>query len=347
MDIYAIVSSGFAAVYDYVLAHTLFCLVPAFFIAGAMAALIPKDLLLPYLGKNSPKHVAYPLSVASGLLLAVCSCTVLPLFAGIKKGGAGIGPAIAFLYTAPATNIVAILYTGSLIGWDVAAARIFLSVLFAVSIGLIISKMFHEEEGAQAADTFVRSSERHDIKRLVYLFSVLIGILLVGTRVSVPWVKYAIVLLLIGVSAAIARKLFIKEEIESWMRETWGFAKTIAPLLLVGVFVSGMVKVLVPQEFVTTYMGSNSLTALIIPVLFGVLVYFPTLVEVPMAKVFLGLGMGKGPLMAYLLADPVLSLPSILVVSKIMGTKRTVVYVALIIVFTVFGGYLFGALSSR
>ena len=347
MDIYAIVSSGFAAVYDYVLAHTLFCLVPAFFIAGAMAALIPKDLLLPYLGKDSPKHIAYPLSVASGLLLAVCSCTVLPLFAGIKKGGAGIGPAITFLYTAPATNIVAILYTGSLIGWDVAAARIFLSVLFAVSIGMIVSKMFHEDEAAQASDTFVRSSTSHDIRRLVYLFSVLIGILLVGTRVSVPWIKYVIVLLLIGMSAAISKKFFSKEEIESWMREAWGFAKTIAPLLFVGVFVSGMVKVLLPQEFVTTYMGSNSLTALIIPVLFGVLVYFPTLVEVPMAKVFLDLGMGKGPLMAYLLADPVLSLPSILVVSKIMGTKRTVAYVCLIIVFTVFGGYLFGLLSSQ
>ena len=346
MDIYAIVSSGFAAVYDYVLAHTLFCLVPAFFIAGAMAALIPKDLLLPYLGKDSPKHVAYPLAVASGLLLAVCSCTVLPLFAGIKKGGAGIGPAIAFLYTAPATNIVAILYTGSLIGWDVAAARIFLSILFAVSIGMIISKMFHEDEVAQASDTFVRSSNSHDIRRLVYLFSVLIGILLVGTRVSVPWIKYTIVLLLIGMSVVIAKKFFIKEERENWMRETWGFAKTIAPLLLVGVFVSGLVKVLLPQEFVTTYMGSNSLTALIIPVLFGVLVYFPTLVEVPMAKVFLDLGMGKGPLMAYLLADPVLSLPSILVVSKIMGAKRTVAYVCLIIVFTVFGGYLFGRISN-
>jgi len=347
MDIYAIVSSGFAAVYDYVLAHTLFCLVPAFFIAGAMAALIPKDLLLPYLGKDSPKHIAYPLSVVSGLLLAVCSCTVLPLFAGIKKGGAGIGPAIAFLYTAPATNIVAILYTGSLIGWDVAAARIVLSILFAVSIGMIISKMFHEQEEAQATDTFVRSSESHDIKRLVYLFSVLVGILLVGTRVSVPWIKYVLVLILIGASALIAKKLFAKEERDSWMRETWGFAKTIAPLLLVGVFVSGMVKVLLPEEFVTTYMGSNSLTALLIPVLFGVLVYFPTLVEVPMAKVFIDLGMGKGPLMAYLLADPVLSLPSILVVSKIMGAKRTVAYISLIIVFTVFGGYLFGVVSSR
>jgi len=346
MDIYAIVSSGFSAVYDYVLAHTLFCLVPAFFIAGAMAALIPKDLLLPYLGKNSPKHIAYPLSVASGLLLAVCSCTVLPLFAGIKKGGAGIGPAIAFLYTAPATNIVAILYTGSLIGWDVAAARIFLSVLFAVSIGMIISKMFHEQEETPAVDAFVRSSDSHDIRRLVYLFSVLIGILLVGTRVSVPWIKYTIVILLLGMSVAIARKFYISEEMKNWMAETWGFAKTIAPLLLAGVFVSGMVKVLLPQEFVTTYVGSNSLSALLIPVLFGVLVYFPTLVEVPMAKVFLDLGMGKGPLMAYLLADPVLSLPSILVVSKIMGTKRTVAYVVLIIVLSVIGGYLFGRISN-
>jgi len=204
--------------------------------------------------------------------------------------------------------------------------------------------MFHEEE-AQSSDTFVRSSKSHDIRRLVYLFSVLIGILLVGTRVNVPWIKYVIGLLLIGMSTVIAKKLFIKEERESWMRETWGFAKTITPLLLVGVFVSGLVKVLLPQGFVTTYMGSNSLTALIIPVLFGVLVYFPTLVEVPMAKVFLDLGMGKGPLMAYLLADPVLSLPSILVVSKIMGTKRTVAYVCLIIIFTVTGGYLFGRIS--
>jgi hypothetical protein len=154
LNISLLVYSGLEAIYDYVLAHTLFCLVPAFFIAGAMAALIPKDLLLPYLGKNSPKHVAYPLSVVSGLLLAVCSCTVLPLFAGIRKGGAGIGPAIAFLYTAPATNIVAILYTGSLIGWDVAFARIILSILFAVVIGIIINSLFHEKRELIVADTF-------------------------------------------------------------------------------------------------------------------------------------------------------------------------------------------------
>lgn len=347
MNISLLVLSGLEAIYDYVLAHTLFCLVPAFFIAGAMASLIPKDLLLPYLGKQSPKHVAYPIAVVTGLLLAVCSCTVLPLFAGIRKGGAGIGPAIAFLYTAPATNIVAVLYTGSLIGWDVAFARIFFSIIFAVAIGIIISSIFHEDDGTDESDTFVKSETVHNTRRLFYFFSALIGILLAGTRISNPTLKYSTVGALIVITAAITIKFFTKDEVNNWMRESWGFAKTIAPLLLAGVFVSGIVRVILPQEFVTKYVGSNSFVALIIPVIFGVLVYFPTLVEVPMAKALIDLGMAKGPLLAYLLSDPVLSLPSILVVSKIMGAKRTAVYVVLIIVFTVSGGYLFGLMQGK
>ena len=341
-----LVTSGLEAIYDYVLAHTLFCLVPAFFVAGAMAALIPKDLLLPYLGKKSPKHVAYPIAVVTGLLLAVCSCTVLPLFAGIRKGGAGIGPAIAFLYTAPATNIVAILYTGSLIGWDLAFARIFFSILFAVVIGIIINGFFQDDESSGDA-TFAKSGEAYDIRRLIYLFVALIGILLAGTRISDPTSKYVTVGVLIVITAGITKKFFTKDEVHNWMLESWGFAKTIAPLLLAGVFVSGIVKVVLPQEFVAKYVGSNSLSNMFIPVIFGVLVYFPTLVEVPMAKTFLDLGMARGPLLAYLLSDPVLSLPSILVVSKIMGAKRTAVYVALIIVFTICGGYLFGLMQGK
>lgn len=347
MNISLLVSAGLEAIYDYVLAHTLFCLVPAFFIAGAMAALIPKDLLLPYLGKKSPKHVAYPIAVVTGLLLAVCSCTVLPLFAGIRKGGAGIGPAIAFLYTAPATNIVAVLYTGSLIGWDVAFARIFLSILFAVVIGIIINSLFHEDTESNDADTFAKSDTKYDTKRLLYFFSALVGILLAGTRLSDPMLKYSTVGALIVITAGITKKFFTRDEVSNWMRESWGFAKTIAPLLLAGVFVSGIVKVILPQEFVAKYVGSNSLSNMFIPVIFGVLVYFPTLVEVPMAKAFIDLGMAKGPLLAYLLSDPVLSLPSILVVSKIMGAKRTVVYVSLIILLTISGGYLFGLIQAK
>lgn len=347
MNISLLLSSGLEAIYDYVLAHTLFCLVPAFFIAGAMAALIPKDLLLPYLGKKSPKHVAYPIAVVTGLLLAVCSCTVLPLFAGIRKGGAGIGPAIAFLYTAPATNIVAVLYTGSLIGWDVAFARIFFSILFAVVIGIIINSLFQEDTESNNAETFAKSDTKYDTRRLLYFFSALIGILLAGTRISDPTFKYATVGTLVVITIVITKKFFTRDEVNNWMMESWGFAKTIAPLLLAGVFVSGIIMVVLPQEFVVKYVGSNSLSNIFIPVIFGVLVYFPTLVEVPMAKAFIDLGMAKGPLLAYLLSDPVLSLPSILVVSKIMGAKRTAVYVALIIIFTVSGGYLFGLMQGK
>jgi len=342
MDFSELILSGFAAIYDYVLAHTLFCLIPAFFIAGAMAALIPKDKLLPYLGKDSPKHVAYPIAVVTGLLLAVCSCTVLPLFAGIRKGGAGIGPAIAFLYTAPATNIIAILYTGNLIGWDFALARILFSITFAVIIGLIISKITDHADQGEGAEAFKKHADGVNTKRLIYLFGALLGILLVGTRISEDAIKYPLVAGLILLTWWISTRYFTKEETRGWMEETWGFAKTIAPLLLIGVFASGIIREVMPPDLIPTYVGDNSLLAVVLPVLFGIFVYFPTLVEVPMARLFLDLGMAKGSLLAYMLADPVISLPSILVVRKIMGNKETALYVLLIFVFTVTAGLVAG-----
>ena len=341
MDFPSLLSAGFAAVSDYVLAHTLFCLVPAFFIAGAMAALIPKSRLLPYLGKKSPKFVAYPIAVVSGLLLAVCSCTVLPLFAGIRKGGSGIGPAIAFLYTAPATNIIAILYTGNLIGWDFALARIFFSVLFAVVIGLIISKIAERNE-SEDAEAFRKREDGTGTKRLVFLFGALLGILLAGTRIGEDSIKYPVVAGLIILTWWISARYFTKEETQNWMEETWGFARTIAPLLLIGVFASGIIRLITPPDLIPEFMGQNTLLAMVMPVLFGIFVYFPTLVEVPMARMFLDLGMAKGPLLAYMLADPVISLPSILVVRKMMGTRETAVYVLLIFALTVIAGLVAG-----
>ena len=353
MDLYSLALAGFAAIWDYVAAHTLFCLVPAFFIAGAMAALVPKHEILKYLGKNSPKIVAYPIAIVSGLLLAVCSCTVLPLFAGIRKSGAGLGPAIAFLYTAPATSIIAILYTGSLIGWDIAGARIFFSVLFALFIGLVLGSLFKEEKDASAPDFAEQAAQqtkvkrvKHEKKRLLFLFTALVAILIVGTRISEELLKYGLTAALVIVTAFITKKYFTSEEFNAWMTETWDFAKKIFPLLLAGVFVSGIIRALLPGDWVSTFVGSNTLTAMIIPVLFGIIVYFPTLVEVPMAKTFLALGMSKGALLAYLLADPVVSLPSLLVLREIMGAKKTLVYVGLIFVLTVSAGLLFGAISG-
>jgi hypothetical protein len=345
-DISLIIGSGFGAVWEYLLLHTLFCLIPAFFIAGAMSALIPKNLLLPYLGKDSPPWIAYPIAVVSGLLLAVCSCTVLPLFAGIRKSGAGLGVAIAFLYTAPATNIMAILYTGQLIGWDIALARIFFSVLFAILVGLTIDRLMPEEKDSKSAKSPFGHKEKTDLRRLVLIFGAMLGVLLAGTRISEEVPRYIIVGIFTLATAFVSLRYFTPDERASWMTETWTFFKTILPLLLVGVFFSGILREVIPSDIVTEYMGNNSFIALLIPVLFGIFMYFPTLVEVPMARTFLDLGMAKGPLLAYLLADPVVSLPSLLVLRKVMGAKRTFLYAVLILVLTMMAGWIFGTLNG-
>jgi hypothetical protein len=353
-------SSGIFALIDYLTVHVLTCLIPAFFIAGAMSALLPKDKIIKYLGKNVPKYKAYPLSVVAGLLLAVCSCTILPLFAGIKKKGAGIGPAIAFLYTAPATNILAIIFTGSVLGWNFAISRIILSVTFAIVIGIIISTFFKEKEvedkklvssliegGKKRLDSAGKSLPRKIIdglkhNHLLIFFATLFAILIIGASKIETEIKTFGTIGLISLLLIELKLSFTKEEIKNWMKDTWTFFKTIFPLLLVGIFVAGVLTSLIPENTLVNYVGSNTIFANLAAALFGVFMYFPTLVEVPMAKMFLGLGMAKGPLLAYLLADPVISLPSILVVRKIMGTKRTLMYALLITIFCTLSGLIYG-----
>ena len=355
-----ILLAGLQALQEYLSAHVLTCLVPAFFIAGAMSALLPKEKITKYLGSKVPKYKAYPLSVVAGLLLAVCSCTILPLFAGIKKKGAGIGPAIAFLYTAPATNILAIVYTGSVLGWDFAAARIILSVTFVILIGIIISSFLKEkdQEDESSVTDLIKEQEKFDdidktssknnfLKKLkkhylLIFFATLFTILIIGASKIGDELKIIGLAILISLVLIEARFYFKKDEIKSWLTETWMFTKKIFPLLLIGIFVAGILTALIPENFLANYVGTNTVIANLAAVLFGVFMYFPTLVEVPMAKTFLTLGMAKGPLLAYLLADPVISLPSILVVRKIMGTKRTLAYAILITIFCTISGLLYG-----
>jgi hypothetical protein len=347
---------GVTAFVDYISAHVLTCLIPAFFIAGAMNALLQKEAITKYLGEKSPLYKAYPIAVVSGLLLAVCSCTILPLFAGIKKKGAGIGPAIAFLYTAPATNILAIAFTWSVIGADFAIARIVLSITFAVIIGLIISKLFADsspEVPAPIACACNPSKEAATAKgqRNVILFiATLLAILFVGTwslflentLAGIP-LRFLVLPVLVILIIIEARKWFTRNEQYAWLEETWSFMRTIFPLLIIGIFAAGMISALLPKGFLALYLGANTVSANLIAVLFGTFMYFPTLVEVPMAKMFLDLGMAQGPLLAYILADPVISLPSILVVRKFMGTKQTIAYVLLLVVFCTLGGLIYGS----
>lgn len=345
-----LLNGGWVTIQDYLIAHLPF-VIPAFFLAGALYALFPKEKILRYLGPNSRRHIAYPMAIVGGLCLAVCSCTILPLFAGIRRSGAGLGPAIAFLYTAPATNILAIIYTASLIGWDVALARIILSIIFAIIIGITMSALFPDKaaDTADGASTeaFAAIADPETSGWLWGFFAVLLAILLWGASpvLKLP-VKLPGLAVLLIVLIFIARKALNKDSLMSWMRETWFFVRTILPLLLVGVFIAGMLRVVIPAEFVEQYFGGTTLGATLAAVLFGVVAYFPTLVEVPMARLFLDVGVGMGPLVAYLLADPVISLPSILVVRPMIGNKRLIWYIGIIIICCTAAGLIYGAIAG-
>ena len=347
-----LLKGGLATLKDYLLVHLPF-VVPAFFLAGALYALFPKDKILRYLGPGTPKYISYPMSIAAGLCLAVCSCTILPLFAGIRKSGAGLGPAIVFLYTAPATNILAIIYTSALIGVDVALARIILSIGFAIIIGTSMAALFPDKTSGDVADVaagqaFPLAGNSPTSKWLWVFFGLLLAILLWGASPAIQVLKVKLIGLapLLIALILVARRALSRDDVLSWMRETWGFVRIILPLLLVGIFVAGMLRVVIPAEFVSQYFGTTTVGATLAAVLFGVVAYFPTLVEVPMARLFLDVGVGRGPLLAYLLADPVVSIPSLLVVRQMIGNKRLLWYVAIIIVCCTAAGLIYGFITS-
>src|SRR4030043_35126 len=257
-----LLKGGVAALQDYILAHTLTCLVPAFFIAGAIYALFPKEKILRYLGPDTPKYISYPMSAVAGLCLAVCSCTVLPLFAGIRKSGAGIGPAIAFMYIAPATNILAIIYTASLIGIDFALARIILSISFAFIIGISMAALFSDKKLEKATDdppaqAFAVNAETKVSNWLWVFFALLVAILLWGASSLITWtVKLIGLAVLLVALVLVIRHTLSRDEVISWMKETWFFVRSILPLLLIGVFVAGMLRGVIPAGFVGKYFCS-------------------------------------------------------------------------------------------
>lgn len=335
---------GLNALLEYLSAHVLTCLVPAFFIAGAIAMFISQPAVLKYFGPQAKKLLSYSIASVSGTILAVCSCTVLPLFGGIYKRGAGIGPAIAFLYSGPAINVLAIVYSARVLGYDMGAARAVGALAFAAGIGLIMSLIYRKEElskDAQAFATLTADPEGKSLWQQVIFFGTLVGILVFAA--SKNWIATGI---LLAALAGILWRWFTRAEIGQWMRETWHFVRLIVPWLLVGVFVAGIITTFLPEDVVTAYVGGNSLFANFIASFVGALMYFATLTEVPIIRAFMDLGMGKGPALALLLAGPALSLPSMLVIRSIMGTKKTLTYIALVVVFAIISGYIFGLVTQ-
>jgi len=339
-----LLQGGWNALLEYLSAHVLTCLVPAFFIAGAIAVFLSQGAVLKYFGPKANKLLSYSIASISGTILAVCSCTVLPLFGGIYKRGAGIGPAVAFLYSGPAINVLAIVYTARILGFDLGLARAIGAVAFAAGIGLIMALIYRKEESLKdsaAFDALTAGTEAKKWWQQMVFFVVLVGILIFAA--SKNWVVTGILLALLGL---MLWRWFTKGEIGIWMKETLRFVRLIVPWLLVGVFVAGIIITFVPQDAVTRWVGGNSLFANFIASFLGALMYFATLTEVPIVSAFMNLGMGKGPTLALLLAGPALSLPNMLVIRNIMGTKKTLTYIALVVIFATITGYVFGFITQ-
>ena len=440
--LYAALQSGLASLASYLAAHVLLCLVPAFFIAGGLSALVPQQSIVRFLGPNAPKYVAYPAAAGAGSLLAVCSCTVQPLFAGIYSKGAGLGPAVTFLFFAPAANILALSYTGVALGADFAIARIVLALCFGIGIGLLMALLFRRGDTERTAASAAAFAGGQEISRRVLIFlGTLVALLIAGTlkidwldatllSTVLPWDGAAtaqalldrlvpvneikgeeglslqgltLILLLSAIGAAAWRGLgkvdegfnrltwtalgltaatlvfaalgvratesglaltvtertlavaglcaailplarrFDAWDMQQWLWETWRFIKMIFPLLVVGVFLVGVIRSFIQPEWIQYVAGSNTVLANLAGVVFGVFMYFPTLVEVPIAKMFLSLGMHPGPLIAYLMADPELSLQSILITSAIIGKLKAWTYVGLVALFSTIAGLTYGA----
>jgi len=338
-----LLQGGLDALLEYLSAHVLTCLVPAFFIAGAIAVFISQAAVLKYFGPQAKKVLSYSVASVSGAILAVCSCTVLPLFGGIYKRGAGLGPAVAFLYSGPAINILAIVYSARLLGYDIGVARALGAIIFATGIGLIMAFIYRKSESQKNKQAFavLADPEGKSLWQQAIFFGTLVGILVFAA--SSNWIVTGV---LLAVLIAILWRWFKRGEIGQWMKETLHFVRLIVPWLLVGVFAAGIIKVVVPESAVTAYVGGNSIFANFIASFLGALMYFATLTEVPIIRAFMDLGMGKGPALALLLAGPALSLPNMLVIRSIMGTKKTLTYIALVVVMATVSGYLFGLVSQ-
>jgi len=352
--------------------HVLLCLVPAFFIAGAIGVFVSQGAIMKYLGARANKVLAYGVASISGSILAVCSCTVLPLFAGIYKRGAGLGPAAAFLYSGPAINVLAIILTARVLGLELGVARAVGAVVFAVVVGIAMHLIFRKAElaKAEAQAGLPEEPAGRPLWQTGLVFGAMIAILVfanwgapaepIGLWHAICAAKWWLTgfaalmlgLVLMACYGASWRGLASDgdDETREWFASSWTFAKQILPLLLAGVLVAGLLlgrpgqEGLIPSAWISAAVGGNSVFANLFASVSGALMYFATLTEVPIIEGLLGNGMGKGPALALLLAGPALSLPSMLVIRSVMGTQKTLVFIGLTVAMATITGLLYGAL---
>lgn len=332
--------AGWQALVDYLTISRVIMLIIAFFLSGAISQFMAQGAVMKYFGPNAKKGLSYLIASVSGAILAVCSCSVLPMFASIRKKGAGIGPAVTFLFSGPAINILAIVFTFNLIGVDIGFVRLFGVMLLSPIIGFIMYLLYNKSEIVDANEAMFNIEDERSRKpwQNVLFFITLIMILVSGVKNPIITGVFAAILLVELIL------YFKKDELNDWCKATFDLAKKIVPLFIVGVFLAGVIEAIIPPEYMVRFVGNNSFGANIIASVFGAFMYFATLTEVPIVNSFMDLGMLKGPATALLLAGPSLSLPNMIVISRLMGIKKTFTYVTLVIVLSAFIGMLAGYL---
>jgi len=357
---------AFLMLQEYAREHVLTCLIPAFFIAGAIAVFVSQASVLKYFGATASKVLSYSVASVSGTVLAVCSCTVLPLFAGIYSRGAGIGPATAFLYSGPAINVLAIVLTARILGWQLGLARAIGAILFAVITGLLMAFFFRKDDAARAAGRIYLPDQEEKGRSLTQeaLFMLTLVLILIFAAFAKPaegstgvwaavfaakWVITALLMIMLGF---MLKGWFVKEERITWVQSTWEFMKQIFPLLGAGVLVAGFMlgrpghSALIPEHYIQSLVGGNSLWSNLFASVSGALMYFATLTEVPILQGLIGAGMGKGPALSLLLAGPALSLPNMLVIGGVMGVRKTAVFCVIIVILSTTAGMTYGWIAG-
>ncbi|HOK56174.1 MAG TPA: permease [bacterium] len=339
-----IIVGGFLALKDYIATHVLTCLIPAFLLAGGMVSFINKEIIINYLGEKVNKIKSFSIAGISSFLIAACSCTVIPVASGLYYTGAGIGSAFIVLWVAPSSNILSLIYTGTIIGGQIVISRVISALIMAFVVGSVMSFVFRKEKIEEIK--LEKEPEKKIIERNYLILLILILLSLLAPNYIVqkgPYWKKVIVWFIFTLFVAIfAFKKIEKEKIKDWLRETLFFVRMIFPLLLIGVFIVGIIGKILPSNWIERFLGGNSLRSSFFATLIGATTYFATLTEAPFVDTLMKLGMGKGPALALLLTGPGLSLPNWIAISKVFGVKKAIVYVITIVFCGTFVGWFFG-----
>lgn len=339
---------GLNALKGYVALHVLTCLVPAFLLAGAIVSFVSRETIIGYLGSAASKIKSFVIAGGGSFFVSVCSCTVIPVASGIYHGGAGIGPAFILLWVAPAANILALVYTGSILGAQMVIARIVAALSMSFIVGGVMLFAFRKEEQERTL-TIQASGGKVMTRKDVILLLLLVATLLApnyavreGSYLSKVYVWAGVT----AVAAFYTWRVKSWEEIKGWLKESWWFVRTIFPFLLIGVFIVGIIGAVLPQEWIETWLGGAGLRQSFLATMIGAVTYFATMTEAPFVDTLMSLGMGKGPALALLLTGPGISLPNWLAIGRVFGLKKALVYVPTIIILGTFVGWVAGFILS-